>query len=229
MTDATPIAGLFLGLAGSAHCIAMCGGIASALDCAARDGGWKAIGSHLLYAVGRIGSYALLGAVVGGLGHAMGAGLPPEFRVGTRWAVGLLLIALGIALAGFGPLRRIERLGMSVWRRLQPFSRTLSSLPGPIRMLGLGALWGFLPCGLVYGAVGVAALTGNAAWSAIFMAAFGLGTLPAVLFMGLLASGAWQRLRSANLRRASAFAVMLCGVWTIVGPALTRASAGAHH
>lgn len=228
MTEATPLAGLLLGLAGSAHCVAMCGGVASALDRAATGEGWRRIAAHALYGIGRVGSYAVLGAIVGAAGHAVGAGLPPEFRVGMRWAVGLLLIGIGVALAGFRPLRGAERFGMSVWRRLQPLSRFLMPLPAPLRTLGLGALWGFLPCGLVYGAAGVAAVTGTAASGATFMTAFGVGTMPAVFSLGVFASGFWASLKRAHLRKISAFAVVLCGVWTIVGPLLmSHGTAGA--
>ena len=187
--------------------------------------GWRRTGSHACYALGRVGSYALLGAFVGGVGHAMAAALPHGFEAGLRWAVGILLIAIGIALAGFGRLHGIERLGFAAWRRLAPLSRKLMALPAPLRVLGLGALWGFLPCGLVYGAAGVAAVTGTAASGAIFMTAFGVGTMPAVLSMGVFASGVWAGLERWNLRRVSAYAVMLCGVWTIVGPMLMKAAA----
>jgi len=212
------MAAVFLGLAGSAHCVAMCGGVAAALDRAASGTGWRRSGFHALYAMGRLGSYALLGALVGALGHAVGTALPTGSQLGLRLAAGLLLIAIGISLAGFGRLRGIERVGAAAWRRLAPLSKRLSGLPAPLRALGLGALWGFLPCGLVYGAAGVAAVTGTAASGAIFMTAFGVGTTPAVFSLGVFASGVFAGLDRWNLRKLSACAVVLCGVWTIAGP-----------
>jgi sulfite exporter TauE/SafE len=242
VTEATPIAGLLLGLAGSTHCIAMCGGVASALDRAAPGERRHRIGPHVLYAVGRLTSYALFGALAGSLGfvlgEAFGPELAPQIKRGARLGVGVLLIALGIGLAGFRPLARVERLGISIWRRLQPLSQPVMRLPGPTRALALGALWGFLPCGMVYGASAVAAVTGSAGQGALFMTAFGLGTVPAVLGMGAFAAELWARLGRRNLRRVAAFAVVLCGVWTLVGPTLlatvpathpaTAQQAGAH-
>jgi len=233
VTDPTPIAGFLLGLVGSTHCLAMCGGVASALDRAAPKRGGHRIRAHLFYATGRLASYSLFGALAGALGfvaaEAIGPELAPRVQTGARWGVGLLLIAFGIGLAGFRPLRRVERLGLSVWRRIQPLARHLKHLPGPTRALALGALWGFLPCGMVYGAAAVAALTGTAAQGALFMLAFGLGTVPAVLGVGAFASELFARLGRQNLRRASALAIALCGVWTLVGPELMRAAPHAHH
>jgi sulfite exporter TauE/SafE len=231
--DATPLAGFFLGLAGSAHCVAMCGGIASALDRVATGKGWHRLGAHALYALGRLGSYSILGALVGALGLALSKtvapGLLPQLQLATRWGVGLLLIVFAIGIAGFRPLRGVERFGHAVWRRLQPLARPLARLPGPLRTLGLGALWGFIPCGMVYGASAVAAVTGSAAQGASFMAAFGLGTVPAVLSTGAFAAGLWTRLGRQNLQRVSALAIALCGAWVIVGPLVLRASEHAHH
>jgi sulfite exporter TauE/SafE len=143
--------------------------------------------------------------------------------------VDLLLILLGIGLAGFRPLRGAERLGLSIWRRLRPLSRRLMRFPAPLRPLALGALWGFLPCGLVYGASAVALMTSSAREGALFVTAFGLGTVPAVLGVGAFAAGIWGRLGRQNLRRVSALAVALCGVWTLVGPEFVRTVSHAHH
>lgn len=233
MIDPTPIAGLLLGLAGSAHCIAMCGGVASALHRAAPDSGRRGTGQHLLYALGRLSSYALIGALAGALGlvlsDAFGPELTPRIQRIARSSVGVLLIALGIGLAVQRPFHRLERIGLSVWRRLQPLTRSSMRLPVPFRSVALGALWGFLPCGMVYGASAVAALTGSVWQGAVFMAAFGLGTVPAVLGIGAFATGLWSRMEHRNLRRASAIALMFCGVWTLVGPELiTNVGHAAH-
>jgi sulfite exporter TauE/SafE len=231
--DATPIAGFFLGLAGSAHCVAMCGGIASALDRVATGTGWRRLGAHGLYALGRVGSYTILGALVGALGAAASQLVTPErlpeFERVARWGVGGLLIVFAAGLSGFRPLQGLEHLGHTVWRRLQPLARPLKRVPGPLRALGLGALWGFIPCGMIYGALAVATITGSAAEGASFMAAFGLGTVPAVLSIGVFASGLWARLGRQNLRRFSAFAIALCGVWVIAGPVLIRAFQHTQH
>ncbi|MDP6979090.1 MAG: sulfite exporter TauE/SafE family protein [Myxococcota bacterium] len=228
IVEATPLAGLVLGFAGSAHCVGMCGGVASALDRVATGTGWRRIASHVLYAVGRVGSYAVLGAVVGGLGQAFADQLPSGSRAIVRWAVGVLLIIMGISLMRLRALRGLEKVGASVWRRLQPLTRQIVRLPAPVRSLALGALWGWLPCGLVYSAAGVAAVTGSAPSGAMFMIAFGAGTLPAVLSLGTAASGLWSKFRHRRVQGVSGAIIALCGVWTIVGPSIMRVGHHAH-
>ncbi|MCW5621683.1 MAG: sulfite exporter TauE/SafE family protein, partial [Burkholderiales bacterium] len=78
-----------------------------------------------------------------------------------------------------------ERLGMILWVRLQPLVRRLMPADTLPRAIGLGLLWGWLPCGLVYAILGTALLTGNALDGAAVMAAFGLGTMPNLLLAGL--------------------------------------------
>ena len=166
MTTPIWLAGLLLGLAGSAHCVVMCGGVASALDRTLPDSRARRIVAHVLYAFGRVTSYTLFGAVAGASGavltDALGLGVSREFQIAVRVGIGLLLIALGLGLAGFSAFRRLERFGLSLWRRLQPLSRRAMRLPGSLRSLALGALWGFLPCGMVYGALVAAAATATA-------------------------------------------------------------------
>ena len=233
MTTPIWLAGFLLGLAGSAHCVVMCGGVSSALDRALPDGGRHPIGSHVLYAVGRVATYALFGAVAGVAGAALaqtlGLGAVADVQVVVRVCVGLLLIALGLGLAGFRGFRRLEHLGLSLWRRVRPLTRRAARLPGSLRALALGALWGFLPCAMVYGALLAAAATASPGQGALFMLAFGLGTVPAVLAIGAFASGLWARLGHQNLRRGSAFAIVVCGVWTLLGSGALHSLGHAHH
>ncbi len=218
IVEATPLAGLLLGFAGSAHCVAMCGGVASALDRLATGQGLRRLLSHVLYAVGRVASYAVLGAAVGALGQVFADQLPSSLQPMVRWFVGGLLIVVGVSLMWHGGMRGLERLGSHVWRRLQPLSRRVVGLPTPLRATLLGALWGWIPCGLVYSAAGIAAVTGDVFSGALFMLAFGLGTLPAVLSIGTMASGLWTRLDRRKVQGVSGAIVALCGVWTIVAP-----------
>jgi hypothetical protein len=82
---------------------------------------------------------------------------------------------------------------------------------------------------MIYGALAVAAITGSVVQGASFMAAFGLGTVPAVLSIGAFASGLWARLDRQSLRRFAAVAIALCGVWVIAGPVLIQAFQQAQH
>src|SRR5262245_29031624 len=176
-------AALLLGLLGGGHCIGMCGGIGAALAFALGPR-CSTLRRHLLltlYSLGRIASYTLMGALAGGV-------LPLGTENGTlsvaRIIAGVLLVLTGAALAGWSrALGAIERAGAVVWRRLQPIAARVGPPDRAPVALAAGALWGWLPCGLVYGALAWSASAGggSAARSAVLMLGFGIGTLPAVL------------------------------------------------
>jgi sulfite exporter TauE/SafE len=208
---------LLLGLLGSGHCLGMCGGIASALGMASRDAAGRARPQQaLLHSAGRITSYGLLGATLGGLGHATHAllGLGP----GLRMLAGLLVIVFGVQLMGvrLGG-ERLERLGLSVWRRLAPLGARIGQADSVLGALLLGGLWGFLPCGLVYSAAAAATATGSALAGAGFMMLFGVGTLPALLLASSTASGLGELLRRRPTRRLAGALMVLFGCWSIWG------------
>lgn len=189
------------GLMGGVHCAAMCGGIVGA----ARGGrrGVAAIRFAFAYNAGRIASYTGAGAVVGALGQgALWLRGGPLVQQLLMAAAGTALVALALYLAGAAPFMRvIEDAGSVLWRRLQPYSRWFLPAGSMPRALGLGALWGWLPCGMVY-AVSLSALaTGNALHGALVMFAFGLGTLPNLLALSLFFDrlAKWGRLRAVRL------------------------------
>ena len=170
----------------------------------------------LAYNLGRILSYASAGLLLGLAGWAV-ASSPAALAL--RVVAALLLIAMGLYLAGWwSGLTRIEALGRGLWRHIQPVASRLlpvSSLP---RALLLGALWGWLPCGLVYSTLLWAASQGNAGYSAALMLAFGLGTWPVLLATGLAAERVNALLRRRSVRVAGGVLVMLFGIWTMPGP-----------
>ena len=164
----------------------MCGGLMGALTLAippAQRG--RRLRLLVAYNVGRVLSYTAAGLMLGMAGWAV-ANSPAVLVL--RIMAALLLIAMGLYLAGWwSGLTRIEAMGRGLWRHIQPVASRLlpvSSLP---RALLLGALWGWLPCGLVYSTLLWAASQGNALHSAALMAAFGLGTWPVLLATGLAA------------------------------------------
>ncbi len=222
---AGPLAAATLGLLGSPHCFAMCGGIVAAIDQAPALAAGRApppLVRHLLYSTGRIASYSLAGLLVGAGGLALASLLGPGGVTGLRTAFGCLMIALGVHLTGhFDGATRIERAALTLWRRSVP--RSLLSGTRTHELLGFGALWGWLPCGLVYGALASAATTGSALQGAAWMASFGLGTLPALLATGMLAERLRALTRRSGLRRAAGVMLLLFGLWTIAGAQL------AHH
>ncbi|BAW24782.1 MULTISPECIES: sulfite exporter TauE/SafE family protein [Pseudomonas] len=219
MPDLLPLLGsaLVLGLLGGGHCLGMCGGLMGALTLAIPpEQRSRRLRLLLAYNLGRIFSYASAGLLLGLAGWAV-ANSPAA--LGLRVVAALLLIAMGLYLAGWwSGLTRIEALGRGLWRHIQPVASRLlpvSSLP---RALLLGALWGWLPCGLVYSTLLWAASQGNAGYSAALMLAFGLGTWPVLLATGLAAERVNALLRRRSVRVAGGVLVMLFGVWTLPGP-----------
>ena len=221
--EVTLTAAVLVGLLGSVHCIGMCGGIAGALTLgvpAEQRRSTRAAVSYLLaYNVGRIGSYALAGAIAG----LVGENALKLFSMQNAHTIGLFisaffLIALGLYLGGWWQmLSALERAGAKLWRRIEPFGRRLLPVRNPAHALGLGALWGWLPCGLVYAALAWSLTTGSARQGALLMLAFGLGTLPMLLALG--SAGRWisALTRRIAVRRTVGALVILLGVYTLVG------------
>ncbi|MGG7597281.1 sulfite exporter TauE/SafE family protein [Pseudomonas sp. WC1] len=219
MPELIPLLGsaLVLGLLGGGHCLGMCGGLMGALTLAIpHEQRSRRLRLLLAYNLGRILSYAAAGLLLGLAGVALASS---PLATGLRVAAALLLIAMGLYLAGWwSGLTRIEALGRGLWRHVQPLATRLlpvSSLP---RALLLGALWGWLPCGLVYSTLLWAASQGDALHSAALMLAFGLGTWPVLLATGLAAERVGSLLRHRGVRMAGGVLVILFGLWTLPGP-----------
>src|SRR5699024_9628009 len=148
-------AALIAGLFSSAHCFGMCGGIAAALGSgnpAARHSPVRGLGYQLLFNGGRILSYAIAGTIAGGASFLLSSLIDiPAWTVFLRVATGLVMVAIGLQLAiNWRGLRHIEILGGKLWRRLSPLLGSLLPVRTPGAALGVGMLWGWLPCGLVY-------------------------------------------------------------------------------
>jgi sulfite exporter TauE/SafE len=168
----------------------------------------------LAYNTGRIASYATAGALAGGTLGRFGAMTNlAGLQQGAYVLANLMLVLLGLYLAGwFGAAAHVERLGAPIWRRIEPCARRLgpaSSLP---RLLALGALWGWLPCAMVYSMLLTAMLGGSAVGGAATMAAFGLGTLPMLLAAGMMGASLRGLLRRRAVRIAGGLLVLGFGV-----------------
>ncbi|MFF7708215.1 sulfite exporter TauE/SafE family protein [Pseudomonas sp. NPDC007930] len=204
-----------LGLLGGGHCLGMCGGLMGALSLAGPADATRRWPRLLGYNLGRILSYALAGLLFGSLGLAVAH--TPALNV-LRTLAALLLIAMGLYLAGWWHgLTRIEALGRGLWRRLQPLSRPLLPVRTTGQALLLGALWGWLPCGLVYSALLWSAAQGDALKSAALMLAFGLGTWPLMLATGAASQGLLALLRRRRVRVAAGLLVLGFGLWSLPG------------
>ena len=220
---AMPIDGLALGaalisgLAGSVHCVAMCGGIATGLGSLAGQGR-PGFGAALRINGGRIAGYVLAGVVVGSVGHGLLA-LAPQLGLALRVALGAALVLIALRLLDSGRrLAMLHKSGTALWQWLAPLRRRLLPANTPTRQLGLGMLWGWMPCGLSSAMLFAAWLQADVLQSALLMLAFGLGTLPPMLplsYSGLRLGGLFAR---PGLRRAGGVLVLLSGVLTMAAP-----------
>ena len=128
----------------------------------------------------------------------------------------LFLLAFGFYVAGWWQgLAILERGGLFIWRRIEPWGQGLLPVRHPGQALVLGLLWGWLPCGLVYSTLGWAALQPTVGSAALTMLFFGLGTLPSMLATGFAAN--WIRgLQSHQLfRKVTGGLLILFGLWTL--------------
>lgn len=242
---------MLAGFAGSFHCIGMCGGFACGLGADPANSPMKTALRHILYNTGRVVTYMFIGALAGALGsellgssmlaahnmvqhsgHAVSSGgqgvsgfvMAGEFGVMQRLlsvATGLLVLVMALQLMGL--LRHSNKSWIFFGSNF--FSSAMRSIlrsPNPSAPVALGVVNGFLPCPLVYAFAAMAAATGSVAHGVLVMAALGLGTFPAMLFMGGGARLLSGRIRQSGVRLASGFLVLI-GFVTIargVAPAL---------
>lgn len=208
-----------LGLVGSLHCLQMCGPIVISYSVSlAHYGAFKRemLLAHLCYNGGRIATYATLGAVAGAAGSGIGVlGRLAGLASAARLVSGAAMIVTGILMLRVLPrkvLVQVERRGVMAF-----FSQSIGRLLVSSRALGkfgLGLMLGFLPCGLIYGALLKAMETARPLAGALTMAAFGMGTGVALFGMGMVSSvaglrmGGWgNRVAGASILAAGAILV----------------------
>jgi sulfite exporter TauE/SafE len=213
MQELTLFSAFLVGLLGGGHCIGMCGGIVGAVSLSL-PGQRPHFGYLLAYNAGRIGSYTIAGMVAGLLGASgffLNGVLPVEKLL--YLLANLMLVALGLYLAGvWQGVLVLERAGSALWKFLQPLSKKLLPLRSVPQALALGVVWGWLPCGLVYSVLVVALASGSMAQGGLLMLAFGLGTLPTLLAMGMAAVRLKALLQKLWVRRVSGLLVLGFGV-----------------
>lgn len=214
-------AAFVVGMAGSVHCLAMCGGLSGALGIRARRAAAPSRASlHTAsYQVGRLASYTLAGAIVGACGGLLQAMFDwGRIVLVARFMAGAVLIAVALSvLSGWRPLLRLERLGGRLWGRIAPLARALPA-DGLAGSVLLGMLWGWLPCGFIYSMLIFAALAGSAAQGAAMMLCFGLGTAPAVFGAGMLSAQLGRVTLARGLNKAAGWLLLVFGALTLLGP-----------
>ena len=213
MIEFSLFAALLAGLLGGVHCVGMCGGIVAAFSFRP-DGSAPPFQLHFAYNAGRVMSYTLFGALAGGLGGALTVAkfLPVQtlLYVGAQ----VVMILLGLYLAGLSQSVLVfERAGGVIWRRVKPLFQKLIPVTTAPRAIIAGMAWGWLPCGLVYSILVSALAAGSAVSGAALMLAFGLGTLPNLLGMGLFARQIQPFMQRVWVRRTAGLLVAGFGVW----------------
>ncbi|TYT25068.1 sulfite exporter TauE/SafE family protein [Luteimonas viscosa] len=218
------LAALTSGLLGGLHCAAMCGGIATGLSATAPGGGWA---GALQLNLGRVGGYVLAGLIVGSFGHGLVTVLrDPWIGIGLRALAGAALVVVALRLLGVRALPGfLSRPGARAWSWLQPLQRRLLPADTLPRRIGIGALWGWLPCGLSFSLLTVAWLQAHPRNSALTMLAFGLGTLPVMLPLTWSGQRMGRWLQRPGLRTGAALVVLAMGLLTIAAPWLMRVPA----
>ena len=221
MTDElTYLAAFMIGLLGSTHCIGMCGGIVGALTMGLPDTDRRSIKQLLpyllLYNGGRLISYMLAGLIIAiiavSAGHLVQPGkLPVGGIIG-----GLFMLALGIYIGGwFQTMAPLEKLGSHFWRLIEPVGRRLLPVTSYSKAFSLGFIWGWLPCGLVYSTLALAATAADLVKTPMLMLAFGLGTLPLLLAMGGLAEKLQRFTRNRWTRYVAGALLVLFGLFIL--------------
>lgn len=208
-----------IGLLGSTHCVGMCGGIVGALNYCA-PGAERELSLRLAYNIaynaGRISSYAIAGTIIALIASAL-----PSPRLQSALPFGHLIaaaimIALGFYFIGWSkPILVLEQAGSHVWRRIKPLGRSLLPARTPLHAFGLGLVWGWLPCGLVYSALALAMATGSPLQGATIMVSFGLGTLPMLLLMGRTADALMNQIRQPAVRLVVGLSLVVLGAYSM--------------
>ncbi len=210
-----------IGLFSAVHCVGMCGGIIGALSMSlpaqVREQRWQLAIFLLAYSLGRIASYAIAGALIGAFGQSLFLLISPQYgHALMQWFAAILLIGIGLYLAGWFPrFAMLERVGVPLWRFLEPLGRRFLPVTTLWHALAFGLVWGWLPCGLVYSTLLWSASAGSAGQGGLYMLMFGLGTLPTVLTAGFLTGWLTRIGRQAGVRQSVGVLLIVIALGTL--------------
>lgn len=228
MTTALLIAALLMGFFGSPHCLGMCGGLVTAFGLSMKDASpAKRRGLVATYHLGRLLSYSFLGLMAGLIGTTV---LEP-LMIGNsmpRILLGLVLVLVGVTMLGAPFLTKLERFGMRFWQFLGPLRQKVFPLTTFPRALTAGLLWGFLPCGLVYGALLIAVVAHNPLGGAALMFVFGLGTIPMLVATHETVSWMRDKIGRFRLRQLNGVVMVLSGMAVVFVPIIMANMHGGH-
>ena len=216
-----------IGLFSALHCFGMCGGLVGAMTMSLEPNIRQkpsGLGLYTLaYNLGRMSSYVAAGFLVGWFGQALRNILMPDEGVAVlRLFASLLIIAMGFYIAGWFPqFSRIEKIGTPLWRHLQPIGQRLLPVKSLWQAFLFGAVWGWLPCGLVYYVLLISPAKDGALNAALFMFFFGLGTLLPMMAAGFLTGRLAPLRQSQKIRYISGMVLIIMGLvslWLATDP-----------
>ncbi len=217
MTWALFLAAFSMGLFGSPHCLGMCGGIVTAFGLSMQHvSESKKNGLILTYHVGRLISYSLLGLIASLVGVAIFQSIMSNSA--PRIVLGAVLMLIGLAMLGLPLFNHLEKVGMRFWQSLAPLRKKVFPIDSFGKALFAGLLWGFLPCGLVYGALMMAIAGNNIATGAALMFVFGLGTMPMLIATQKTVGMLQSSIKNFRLRQINGVIMMLSGLAVIFIP-----------
>ena len=217
MTWALFLAAFSMGLFGSPHCLGMCGGIVTAFGLSMQHvSDSKKNGLILTYHLGRLISYALLGLIASVIGVAIFQSIMSNSV--PRIVLGAVLVLIGLAMLGLPLFNELEKFGMRFWQSLAPLRKKVFPIDSFGKALFAGLLWGFLPCGLVYGALMMAIAGNDIATGAALMFVFGLGTMPMLIATQKTVGMLQSSIKNFRLRQINGVIMMLSGLAVIFIP-----------
>jgi sulfite exporter TauE/SafE len=214
-----------MGLLGGVHCLGMCGGVValltSALPAELRSNAKQISLYHLNYNTGRILSYVLMGALFGLAGELLANTLKMSpLDQALRIFSGVLMVLVGLYIANwYAGIQVLEKIGAKLWTKLQPISQKFLPVTSLKSAFLVGLFWGGIPCGLVYGALSFAVLSGSAVQGGLIMLAFGLGTLPSLLLMAGFSLKLSEAIKKPLVRKFSGALIITLGIWALWMPA----------
>ena len=210
------LAAFLIGLSSSGHCLLMCGGISSALSSRlSNESSLYKFNRLILFHLGRISCYSLLGLVLGGIIEQL-LQVSHTLVIVARIIAAAMIIAIGLYVAGFSHLvRLLEKRLAFIWKKIQPLAQKFIPMQQWHHALFLGFLWGFLPCGMIYSTLLWASSNNQGALTGLLMFSFGLGTLPSLFIANWFSLQALAFLQKQYFKRITGLLLIVFGLWSL--------------
>lgn len=211
----------FIGLFSSIHCVSMCGSIIGTLSYSLkpdiRSQKSKMVAFIFSYNFGRMFSYMLAGLIIGSIESLLTLPLGQEHgHQALRVISALIITGAGFYIAGWFPnFAYIEKTGSHFWKTIEPYGRKLIPVVSLPQAFMFGMVWGWIPCGLVYTALALAATSGDIVTSTFIMLAFGLGTLPAVAGTGIVSTFITRIIRISATKQVAGMLLVFIAILSV--------------